>query len=128
MKNGSELNGCTKTLTFEKPLCSRASPDGPEAAWKALKVKLHRRALVGRFGSFLDLIRVWVGVRFRCPEVGLGFRVFCVLRSVGGGSDLEFVSCALRGVVSGVQRSDYDSGFSVSGSPWASSESDPLIL
>ena len=72
MKNGSELHGCTKTLTFEKPLCSRASPESPLAAWKALKVKLHRRALVGRFGSFLDLIRVWVGVRFRCPEVGLG--------------------------------------------------------
>ena len=55
MKNGSELNGCTKTLTFEKPLCSRASPESPLAAWKALKVKLHRRSLVGRFGSFWEV-------------------------------------------------------------------------
>ena len=46
VKNCSELNGCTKTLTFEKSRCSRASPESPLDAWKALKVKLRRRAFV----------------------------------------------------------------------------------
>ena len=62
-KNCSELNGCTKTVTFEKPLCSRASPESPLDARKLAKVKLHQRALVGRFGAFLELggTDVWVG-------------------------------------------------------------------
>ena len=33
-KKRSELNGCRKTLTFEKPFCSHASPDSPLDARK----------------------------------------------------------------------------------------------
>ena len=33
-KNCSELNGCTKTLTFEEPLCSGMSPESPLDARK----------------------------------------------------------------------------------------------
>ena len=33
-KNRSELNGCRKTITFEKPLCLHASPESPLDARK----------------------------------------------------------------------------------------------